>query len=121
MIIESLPYAFSICKLENDTTPTVFPDFFFLAKTNEEVSLVCRTEEAPKSTTAREDGWRGFRIAGVLDFSLIGILAQITAALAEAKIGLFAVSTYNTDYVFVRARDLQPALAALKEKGFDLG
>ena len=66
---------------------------------------------------AREDGWRAFRIVGVLDFSLIGILARISACLAENGIGIFAVSTFNTDYILTRAKDFDRAVKALREAG----
>ena len=60
------------------TTIDTTSDFYFIAKTDEEISLVCKTENTPQKTVAREDGWRGFRIQGILDFSLIGILAKIS-------------------------------------------
>ena len=63
----------------------------------------------------REDGWRAFRICGVLDFSLIGILAGITQILADRKIGLFAISTYNTDYVLTKEENFESAVLALKK------
>ena len=53
----------------------------------------------------RDDGWKAFRIQGVLDFSLIGILAKIAAALADNGISIFAVSTYNTDYVLIKSKE----------------
>lgn len=71
----------------------------------------------PERTRAREDGWRAFRVAGTLDFSLTGILAGITAVLAERKIGVFAVSSFDTDYLLVRTGDLERALAAFRESG----
>ena len=61
--------------------------------------LVCMTEHVPDNVTERDDGWKAFRIEGVLDFSLIGILSKISALLAENEIGIFAISTYNTDYI----------------------
>ena len=93
-------------------------DFFFLGKTDEEISLVCRTADTPADTTEREDGWKGFRIQGVLDFSLIGILSKISTVLAENRIGIFAVSTYNTDYVLVKEENFERAINALKEAGY---
>jgi len=92
--------------------------FFFLGKTDEELSLVCRTADVPAGAIARDDGWRGFRIEGVLDFSLIGILSKLSGILAENKIGIFAVSTFNTDYILVKEQNLERAIAALKEKGY---
>ena len=77
-------------------------NFYFIGKTDEEVSLVCKTEDAPLNTIERDDGWREFRIQGVLNFSLIGILSKLSGILAEHQIGIFAVSTYNTDYILVK-------------------
>ena len=72
----------------------------------------------PAVTSARDDGWRGFRIQGTLDFSLIGILAKISAILAEQRIGIFAISTYNTDYIFVKEENFAKALKSLAEHGY---
>ena len=70
------------------------------------------------NTIERDDGWKAFRIQGVLDFSLIGILSRISAILAENKIGIFAVSTYNTDYILVKKENYQRALKALETEGY---
>ena len=72
----------------------------------------------PGHTLAREDGWRAFRIEGVLDFSLIGILAGISGILAENKIGIFVVSTYNTDYVLTKEESFERAMALLARHGY---
>ena len=88
-------------------------ELYFIGKTDEELSLVCKTEDAPLKTIERDDGWRGFRIQGVLDFSLIGILSKLSGILAEHKIGIFAVSTYNTDYILVKEANFNRALEAL--------
>jgi len=71
-------------------------------------------------TTERDDGWRGFRIQGVLDFSLIGILSKLSGILADNHIGVFAVSTYNTDYILVKEENLERALEVLASKGYTL-
>lgn len=68
---------------------------FSVCKTDEALSLICETAHVPAQTLAREDGWAGFRIESVLDFSLIGVLSRISTLLAEGKIGIFCVSTYN--------------------------
>ena len=68
----------------------------------------------------RVDGWRGFRIEGVLDFSLIGVLAKISALLAEEEIGILAVSTYNTDYIFVKKEQEEKALSRLGRAGYKI-
>ncbi len=118
MTIRPLPHAFTICKLADPQTIPFDSEFCFVAKTDEELSLVCPTDRAPAGALAREDGFRAFRIEGVLDFSLVGILAAISGALADAGIGLFAVSTFNTDYVLVKEVDLARALAALQAVGY---
>ena len=120
MKLKKLPYTLTVCKVDSAEHIDLNADFYFIGRTDEELSLVCRTESTPENTTAREDGWRGFRIEGTLDFSLIGILAPITAILAENKIGIFAVSTYNTDYVLVKEENYEKALAALEASGYDV-
>ena len=95
-------------------------EFFFLGKTDEELSLVCRTEDTPAHTTERDDGWNGFRIEGVLEFSMIGILSKLSGILAEHRIGLFAVSTYNTDYILVKKENFEAALEALAAEGYTI-
>ena len=80
--------------------------------------MVCKTEDAPNNTIERDDGWKGFRIEGVLDFSLIGILSKISEILADNNIGIFAISTYNTDYVLVKQENYERALDVLKKSGY---
>ena len=113
MVLEKLPYNLTICKLSGTAEFDLNAAFYFLARTDEELSLVCRTEEVPAGCTARDDGWCGFRIEGVLDFSLVGILSGILSVLAENGIGIFAVSTYNTDYILVKAENCDRAAAVL--------
>ncbi|MBO4475074.1 MAG: ACT domain-containing protein, partial [Clostridiales bacterium] len=95
-------------------------EFVFVGKTDEELSLVCQTEDVPENTTDRDDGWKAFRIEGVLDFSLVGILSEISGVLAEAKIGIFAVSTYNTDYILVKEENFERAMEALETAGYEV-
>ena len=116
--IEKLEYDLTVCKVSDASSFDLAKDFYFIGRTDEEFSLVCRTEETPAVTIEREDGWKGFRIRGVLDFSLIGILAKISGILAENGISIFAVSTYNTDYVLVKADQFEKTLQILASKGF---
>ena len=118
MEIKALSDLFSVCKVEDATQIDLSKDFCFTAKTDEEISLVCPTKDVPTLTSTRDDGWRGFRIQGTLDFSLIGILAKISAILAEQRIGIFAISTYNTDYIFVKEENFAKALKSLAEHGY---
>ena len=71
-------------------------------------------------TSERDDGWRGFRIQGILDFSLIGIRWKLSGILAEHQIGIFAVSTYNTDYILVKEENFEKALAVLASEGYQI-
>ena len=74
----------------------------------------------PVNVIRRDDGWKAFRIQGVLDFSLVGILAKIATLLAENSIPIFAISTYNTDYVLTKAAHYEKALNALKQAGYTI-
>ena len=120
MELKILPWRLTVCKLSKIADMDWNGDFFFVGRTDEELSLVCKTEDTPSNTVERDDGWRGFRIQGVLDFSLIGILSRLSGVLAENKIGIFAVSTYNTDYILVKKEDLGRALAALAAAGYEV-
>ena len=118
MELKTIEYALSVCKVADVSDINMKADFYFIGKTDEELSLVCKTEDAPLKTIERDDGWRGFRIQGVLDFSLIGILSKLSGILAERKIGIFAVSTYNTDYILVKEANFNRALEALVSEGY---
>lgn len=118
MELHVLPHALTVCKVIDPAVIDWTRDFYFVGRTDEELSLVCRTSDTPAPAIAREDGWRGFRIVGTLDFGLVGILAPIASLLAQARIGIFAVSTYNTDYVLVKAEQLDQALSILENEGY---
>ena len=102
MELKKIPYRLTVCKVKDISDIDMDAEIYFIGKTDEELSLVCITENTPSDTIERDDGWRGFRIQGTLDFSLVGILAKISGILADHKISIFAVSTYNTDYVLVK-------------------
>lgn len=72
------------------------------------------------NVTQRDDGWKGFRIQGILDFSLIGILSKIAEILAQNSISIFAISTYNTDYVLIKKENYQKGLNILKHSGYKI-
>ena len=120
MELKKLEYDLTICKVSTITDIDMDTDFYFVGKTDEEISLVCKTEDTPKKTTERDDGWKGFRIQGVLDFSMIGILSKLSAILAKNKIGIFAVSTFNTDYILVKKENFARALKVLSSKGYTI-
>ena len=118
MELKKIDHNFSVCKVENLQEIDLSEEFYCIGKTDEELSVVCRTEAAPANAVEREDGWRAFRIQGVLDFSLIGILSKISTILAENQIGIFVVSTYNTDYVLVKEENYEKALDVLEKHGY---
>lgn len=120
MQIKVLDCDFSVCKVQDYSKVNFKGEYFFLGKTDEENSLVCTTEDVPSNTIEHDDNWKAFRIAGVLDFSLIGILSEISALLAQNSIGIFAVSTYNTDYIFTKKENFQKALNVLKNSGYEI-
>lgn len=85
----------------------------FIGKTEDELSVVLPTKHVPSQTVAREDNWSGLKIEGVLDFSLVGILAKISSLLADNNISIFAISTFNTDYILVKDDKLKEAITVL--------
>ncbi|MBQ8095128.1 MAG: ACT domain-containing protein [Clostridia bacterium] len=118
MELKKLPYNLTVCKTASVSALNLSAEFYFIGRTDEEISLVCRTEDVPALTTERDDGWKGFRIQGVLDFSLIGILSKLSGILADNGIGIFAVSTFNTDYILVKADHFEQALHVLADAGY---
>jgi uncharacterized protein len=90
-----------------------------IARTPEELSIVCAAAAVPAGIKA-ERGWRSLRVAGRLDFSLTGVLASIAGPLAAADVSIFAVSTYDTDYVLVREQCLPAAIACLRKAGHEV-
>lgn len=120
MKLEKLDYAFTICKVKSESDIDLSKEFYFIGKTDEEYSLVCITDDAPGNAVEREDGWKGFRIQGILDFSMIGILSKISAVLADNKIGIFVVSTFNTDYILVKEENFEKAFRVLSSAGYSI-
>jgi len=120
MEIKRMDYNFSVCKVADYSLVKLDSEYSFIGKTDEEKSLVCITEDVPSNVTEREDGWMAFRIQGVLDFSMIGILSEISGILAENKIGIFVISTYNTDYVLTKKENYQRALDILNRAGYKI-
>ena len=121
LTIEKIDVPLSVCKVADYSMVDVEREFVFTGRTDAERSLVCPTEFVPENTIAREDGWRAFRIQGELDFSLIGILASIATRLADAGISIYALSTFDTDYVLVKAGDFDCALDVLSAAGYRMG
>ena len=117
MTLKVIDADFSVCKVEDYTQVDLNEEFVFTGHTDEELSLVCPTTLVPDNTTERDDGWKAFRIEGVLDFSLIGILSKISTCLAENGIGIFAISTFNTDYILTKESNFNKAIKVLELAG----
>ena len=116
--LELLPGRFAVARLEPDSVvpPWAAGDFVSVSKTPEELTVVCEEDRVPGKVRC-ERGWRAFRVRGTLDFGETGVLAALAAPLADAGVPVFAVSTYDTDYVLVRESDLEGAANALRAAG----
>ena len=120
MKIKKINEDFSVCQVSDYSKVNFKSKYFFIGQTIEENSLVCITEDVPANIIAQDDGWKAFKIEGVLDFSLIGILAKISSLLANEKIGIFAISTYNTDYILTKQKHYLKALEVLAKAGYQI-
>lgn len=120
MQIKTITGDFTVCQVADFSQVDFNQDFVFPAKTDQELSLVCPTKVTPSNATQVDDGWSMFRIEGVLDFSLIGILAKIAELLAKEGISIFAISTYNTDYILTKTDKYQAALDCLAAAGYEI-
>lgn len=120
MKIRVIDADFTVCQVRDYSQVDLTKKYTFAETTDEENSLVCVTDNTPTNTIKRDDGWKAFRIQGPLDFALIGILAKIANLLADKEISIFAVSTYNTDYVLVRQEKFEQALAVLGANNYEI-
>ena len=89
---------------------------FSITRTNEELSVVCSQSAVPEGVTS-ERGWRCFRVARQIAFSVVGVLASLTEPLAKAGVSVFAISTFDTDYLMVNEHTLDRAMEALRQYG----
>lgn len=118
MELTVLPQEFSMCCIGGLEEVDWSSEFCFLAKTDRGLSLVCPTSRVPAGAQERQDGWRAFRIEGVQDFAMIGVLAEISFLLAEQGINIYAMSTCWTDYIMTKEEQFEAALQALEEMGY---
>lgn len=111
-----------VCRLaSNDAVPAwgTKSQFFSVTKTEEELSIVCEEQYIPEGVNC-EGSWRALKVEGPLDFSLVGILSKISSALAAVKVSIFAISTYDTDYILVKSKDIDKAVEALRNNDYDI-
>ena len=119
-----LTTGFVVCRLEGNEAIPDWADnskFCSITRTEDELSIVCPQENIPKDipeTVICEKDLKCLKVEGPLDFSLIGILANISTALAKVKISIFVVSTYNTDYILVKEENIEGAVKTLSDEGY---
>jgi hypothetical protein len=114
-----MPDRFTVCRLDaRAPIPSwaVEDDFFSITRTADELSIVCREGVGPDGVQC-ERGWRCLRVDGTIPFSAVGVLASMTVPVAEAGVGVFALSTFDTDYLLVKEEDLPAAIDALRRRG----
>jgi len=119
LALSILPEIYAICRLDAHSPVPAWVtagEWFSITRTPEELSIVCPQGRVPGQATC-EKGWRCLKVQGPLDLSLSGILASLLGPLAEAGISIFAISTFDTDYLLVKARDLQNAIQVLRQAG----
>lgn len=120
MRLQIIEGKFSVCKVENLRAVNFNVPWLFVGKTDVEISVVCLTADVPHATLAREDGWRALRVAEPMNFGLTGVLAGISTVLAQAGISIFAVSTFDTDYILIKGENLGLAQSALEAGGYTI-
>jgi hypothetical protein len=117
-----LGQTFAICRLGSETALpgwAAADEFFSLTRTPEELSLVCRQDAVPDGVR-HEPGWRCLRVAGTIDLGTVGVLASLTGPLARAGVSVFALSTFDTDYLLLKNEDLARACETLHRAGHEI-
>jgi len=122
LTMKLLKERFGVCRLNNNE---LIPEwaknssFYSITKTLDELSIVCSQESIPGNIKCEKD-WRILKIEGPLVFSLIGILSSISTILAQKQISIFAISTYDTDYILVKDKDIDNAVNALSNENYEI-
>ncbi|MEG0295200.1 MAG: ACT domain-containing protein [Clostridium sp.] len=117
-----LKETYGVCRLNsNETIPNwgINGEVYSITKTKDELSIVCEEENIPSDVKC-ERSWRVLKIEGPLDFSLVGILAKISTLMADNSISIFAISTYDTDYILIKEKDIEKAIEALQDDIYDV-
>ena len=110
---------FAVCRLNQDAPVPAWASagtLFSITRTADELSIVCPQSLVPDAIRC-ERGWRCLRVAGTMDFSMIGVVASLSTPLAQAGIGIFVISPFDTDYLLVKENDLEKAVVALRAAG----
>ncbi len=118
MEIKKIDGDFCICKVKDFSQINLDNEFIFVGKTDEEKCIMCCEKDVPANTISVDSGWKGFRIQGELDFSLVGILSKISTLLADSMIPIYAISTFNTDYIFVKKENFNKSIDILLKNNY---
>jgi uncharacterized protein len=122
MKIALLPETYAICRLSTSAAIPAWAmqgTFFSINKTSDELSIVCEEKNVPEGIQS-ERSWRLLKVVGPLDFTLTGVLASVANPLARAQVSIFAISTFDTDYILVQSRNLEAAKTCLVSEGFNI-
>ncbi|WP_424951358.1 ACT domain-containing protein [Deinococcus sp.] len=114
------PGEYAVCQLSPAATLpkwAITGELFSVTRTPDELSVVCAASQVP-AEVKHTAGWAALKLHGPFDFALSGILAGVLRPLHRAEVGIFALSTYDTDYVLVQAAQLELAVSALREAGY---
>ena len=122
LAMKLLKEKYGVCRLEvKDSTPdwAITGEFYSITKTSDELSILCSEGNIPSGVKCERD-WRILKVEGPLDFSLVGILSSIAAVLAKVKISVFVISTYDTDYILVKEKNLTKSIDSLQAEGYNI-
>ena len=122
LTLSVLEHRVAICHLEARADIPAWATgapFFSVTRTPDELSIVCPQDRVPTGITC-ERGWRAFKFEGPFELGLVGVLASVAVPLAQSEVSILAIATYDTDYVLVKEEQLDPAIAALRERGHEV-
>ncbi|HUW63715.1 MAG TPA: ACT domain-containing protein [Spirochaetia bacterium] len=122
LILSVLPEQYAVCRLGSDEEMPGWVTgniFFSITRTPDELSIICPQEKVPAEIEC-ERSFRIIRVSGPLSLSLIGLIASISRIIANVGISLLSISTYETDYILVKDKDLDGAIAALSREGWPI-
>jgi uncharacterized protein len=123
LALTTLPDTFAVCRLDADAALPSWAttgSFFSITRTSDELSIVCQQSLVPDGIQCERD-WRCFKLAGPIPFTTVGVLASLVQPLAEAGISVFAVSTFDTDYLLVKTADLPRTIEKMRQSGHAVG
>jgi len=122
LTMKLLKEKYGVCRLDKTESIPEWAkdsDFLSITKTLDELSIVCSIDSIPRGVKCEKD-WRILKVEGPLDFSLVGILSSISSVLAQQKISIFAISTFDTDYILVKDKDVDNAVSSLSNAGYEI-